>query len=137
MQKKYQTGLMWFRRDLRLHDNAALHHALKSCHQVFCVFVFDSEILDALPTADRRVEFIRESLLELDTELRNLGELHRISDAGLIVEPEMRYHGWPACSMRTPFSPTTTTNHRPQPVMPRSRQVWRSPASDFTASRTR
>ncbi len=85
MQKKYQTGLMWFRRDLRLQDNAALHHALKSCRQVFCVFVFDSEILDVLPTADRRVEFIRESLIELDAELRAMGQLHRISDAGLIV----------------------------------------------------
>ena len=63
---------MWFRRDLRSDDNAALHHALKSCKQVFCVFIFDKEILDALPRADRRVEFIRESLVELDAELRNM-----------------------------------------------------------------
>ena len=69
---------MWFRRDLRVDDNAALYHALRACRQVVCVFVFDRAILDALPRADRRVEFIRESLVELDAELRALG-------GGLIV----------------------------------------------------
>ena len=54
----FATGLVWFRRDLRSFDNAALHHALTSCQQVHCVFVFDKEILDSLPRADRRVEFI-------------------------------------------------------------------------------
>ena len=65
VDKIYPKGLMWFRRDLRVDDNAALHHALRSCRQVLCVFVFDRAILDALPSADRRVEFIRESLVEM------------------------------------------------------------------------
>ena len=56
MTKPYARGLMWFRRDLRVDDNAALYHALKSCEQVFCAFVFDSDILDPLPRVDRRVE---------------------------------------------------------------------------------
>ncbi len=64
---------MWFRRDLRLEDNAALYHALRSCRQVHCVFVFDSAILDGLPREDRRVEFIRESLVVLDDALRRAG----------------------------------------------------------------
>ena len=64
---------MWFRRDLRVDDNAALYHALRTCRQVMCVFVFDKHILDPLPRADRRVEFIRESLVELAAELRRLG----------------------------------------------------------------
>jgi deoxyribodipyrimidine photo-lyase len=82
MQKTLATGLVWFRRDLRAHDNAALHHALKSCRQVHCAFVFDTAILQGLPRADRRVEFIRESLVELDAALRRLaGHPH----AGLIV----------------------------------------------------
>ena len=59
-------------------DNAALYHALRTCLQVMCVFVFDKHILDPLPRADRRVEFIRESLVELAAELRQLG-------GGLIV----------------------------------------------------
>ena len=41
---------MWFRRDLRDFDHAALYHALKDTRAVFCAFIFDREILDALPT---------------------------------------------------------------------------------------
>jgi deoxyribodipyrimidine photo-lyase len=69
----YAAGLMWFRRDLRAVDNAALHHALRACERLHCAFVFDTAILDALPRADRRVEFIRESVAELDATLRELG----------------------------------------------------------------
>ena len=85
MQKKYRSGLMWFRRDLRVQDNAALYHALKACKQVFCVFVFDRDILDGLPRADRRVEFIRESLVSLDRQLRQLGAAHGNPGAGLMA----------------------------------------------------
>jgi deoxyribodipyrimidine photo-lyase len=70
MHTTYDKGLMWFRRDLRSDDNAALYHALKTCKKVLCVFVFDQEILAPLPRADRRVEFIRESLVDLDAQLR-------------------------------------------------------------------
>ena len=56
------TALTWFRRDLRVADNAALYHALKNHAAVHCAFVFDTAILDALPRADRRVDFIRESI---------------------------------------------------------------------------
>ena len=67
-------ALVWFRRDLRDFDHAALSHALRDAGEVFCAFVFDREILDALPSpADRRVEFIRESLVELDGALRKRG----------------------------------------------------------------
>jgi deoxyribodipyrimidine photo-lyase len=72
MHTSYDKGLMWFRRDLRADDNAALYHALKSCKKVVCVFVFDKEILAPLPRADRRVEFIRESLVDLDAQLSAL-----------------------------------------------------------------
>ena len=82
MNQQFATGLMWFRRDLRVDDNTALFEALRSCRQVHCVFVFDSEILDPLPRADRRVEFIRESLVDLDESLRALAG-H--ANAGLIV----------------------------------------------------
>ena len=85
MQKKYDTGLMWFRRDLRVDDNAAFYHALKSCRQVFCLFVFDKAILDTLPRADRRVEFIRESLVDLTGQLKALGQNHGVNNVNLIV----------------------------------------------------
>lgn len=67
-------SLVWFRRDLRDFDHAALYHALKSSQQVFCIFVFDTEILDLLINkADRRVEFIWESVNELKTALQKNG----------------------------------------------------------------
>ncbi|MEQ9108605.1 MAG: deoxyribodipyrimidine photo-lyase [Limnobacter sp.] len=78
----YAKGLMWFRRDLRTHDNAALFYALKHCQQVHCVFVYDKTILDALPNkADRRVEFIWESCMALKKKLQSFGgNLHLVYD---------------------------------------------------------
>ena len=77
------STLVWFRRDLRDFDHAALSAALADGKQVFCAFVFDTKILDALQSkCDRRVHFIHESLLELDAALRTKG-------GGLIVR-----HGW-------------------------------------------
>jgi deoxyribodipyrimidine photo-lyase len=73
MDTPYASALLWLRRDLRLQDNAALYHALKSAAAVHCAFVFDTGILRGLPRADRRVEFIRASLVELDAALRKLG----------------------------------------------------------------
>lgn len=69
----FEKTLVWFRRDLRSFDHAALHHALTQSKQVYCAFIFDRIILDDLPKADRRVEFIHASLLELDAALRALG----------------------------------------------------------------
>ena len=69
-----RAALVWFRRDLRAADHAALHAALRGHRAVHCVFVFDTEILDALPSrADRRVDFIWRSLGELRAALRALG----------------------------------------------------------------
>ena len=90
MHKPFSTGLVWFRRDLRVADNAALFHALKNCHKVHCAFVFDTDILKELPTQDRRVAFIRESLVELDVLLRTAAlqagvEASLAAQLGLIV----------------------------------------------------
>ncbi len=82
MDRKYAAGLVWFRRDLRTEDNAALHHALRHCAKVYCAFVFDKAILDPLPRADRRVEFIHAAVVELDHGLRQLAGN---AAAGLIV----------------------------------------------------
>ena len=71
------TALVWFRRDLRLTDHAALHHALNSARRIVCAFVFDREILDPLrdggTPADRRVEFILDAVEGLDAGLRAHG----------------------------------------------------------------
>ena len=82
METPFSCGLVWLRRDLRVNDHAALHQALRHCQRVHVVFVFDTEILNALPRADRRVEFIRESLVEVDVHLRAMAGHPQ---AGLIV----------------------------------------------------
>jgi deoxyribodipyrimidine photo-lyase len=79
------AALVWLRRDLRVDDHAALYHALRAARRVWCGFVFDREILDALPRADRRVEFIRDSLVGVDAALRALGASHGVDGVGLIV----------------------------------------------------
>ena len=76
MERTLDAALVWFRRDLRTHDHAALYHALRSARRVWCVFVFDTQILDELPRADRRVEFILDSLGDLDAQLRALAGGH-------------------------------------------------------------
>lgn len=71
MQK---VNICWFRRDLRLDDNAALYHALKSNRPVVPIFIFDRHILDELEAKeDRRVEFIHAALEEMQESLRTLG----------------------------------------------------------------
>lgn len=85
MDKPLAAALVWFRRDLRADDHAALYHALRAARRVWCAFVFDTDILDALPHADRRVEFIRDSLVDLDAQLRALGQAHGVEGGGLIV----------------------------------------------------
>ena len=74
MDKSLDTALVWFRRDLRIEDHAALYHACRAARRVWCAFVFDRDILDPLPRADRRVEFIRESVVALSGALERLGE---------------------------------------------------------------
>jgi deoxyribodipyrimidine photo-lyase len=65
-----KVSIMWFRRDLRLGDNAALYHALQSGFPVVPVFIFDKKILDKLADkTDRRVEFIHSALQNMQQEL--------------------------------------------------------------------
>jgi len=68
------VSVFWFRRDLRLEDNAGLYHALKGEHPVLPFFIFDRHILDALEERDdARVEFIHDTLQELKKELGEQG----------------------------------------------------------------
>jgi len=69
-----KINICWFRRDLRLTDNAALYHALKSDLPVLPIFIFDKNILEKLADkADARVTFLHNTLLELNKELKTLG----------------------------------------------------------------
>src|SRR4030095_15150740 len=68
------VNVFWFRRDLRLHDNAGLYHALKQGKPVVPIFIFDRNILDEIEDRqDRRVEFIHSSLHEIERLLAVTG----------------------------------------------------------------
>ncbi|MCY7291037.1 MAG: DNA photolyase family protein [Ferruginibacter sp.] len=69
-----KVNIFWFRRDIRLEDNAALYYALKSEHPVIPLFIFDNEILDKLENKkDSRVTFIHDTLLEMQEKLIQIG----------------------------------------------------------------
>lgn len=59
--------ILWFRRDLRLEDNAILAHASKD---VLPIFIFDTNILNTLPKNDKRVSFIYQSVIKLKKQLQ-------------------------------------------------------------------
>lgn len=64
-------SIFWFRRDLRLHDNTGLFHALSENQSVLPLFIFDKKILDKLDHKDdARVTFIHNTLQEIKSSLR-------------------------------------------------------------------
>lgn len=67
---KPEITIFWFRRDLRLTDNAALCEALKNNSNVLPIFIFDKNILSQLENKeDKRVLFIYNALIELNNKL--------------------------------------------------------------------
>jgi deoxyribodipyrimidine photo-lyase len=71
--------IVWFRQDLRLHDNEALTHALQSGEEVYPVYVFDERVfLQNSPfgfrkTGIHRARFIIEAVQDLRASLQKLG----------------------------------------------------------------
>lgn len=68
------VNYFWFRRDLRMEDNAGLYHALKTGKALKTVFIFDTQILSKLQDKkDARVTFIHDALVNLKEELETYG----------------------------------------------------------------
>lgn len=76
MNKK---AIIWFRQDLRLHDNEAFHDALQSTTDIIPVFVFDDRLFSSntrfgFPkTSKYRAQFIIESIHDLRQNLKQIG----------------------------------------------------------------
>lgn len=88
MDNNIPVTIFWFRRDLRLNDNAGLYHALKSGKPVLPLFIFDREILDKLEDKDdARVNFIYNTIEKLHHELHNNG-------SSLLVIYDKATHAW-------------------------------------------
>ncbi|MBS1592367.1 MAG: deoxyribodipyrimidine photo-lyase, partial [Bacteroidetes bacterium] len=70
---KTKISIFWFRRDLRLEDNAGLYQALSSNVPVFPIFIFDKEILNKLEDKhDRRVDYIHQALSGINEKLKTV-----------------------------------------------------------------
>lgn len=68
-----KINIFWFRRDLRLEDNAGLFHALTSTRPVMPLFIFDTEIVEKLEKDDARITFIFEHLQKIQQGLKKRG----------------------------------------------------------------
>ncbi|UTF60707.1 deoxyribodipyrimidine photo-lyase [Gilvimarinus sp. DA14] len=82
-------SLVWFRNDLRVHDNPALHYALQDQEdatkpQVQAVYVLCDEFITSHPVGARKLWFVRETLRELQIDLAASGiklDLLRVAKA--------------------------------------------------------
>ena len=126
-------ALVWFRRDLRLDDHPALAHALHEAEDVWCAFVLDRPLLDPLPRADRRVEFIRASLAELDARIAALG---RRRGARLIVRHGDPVHEIPTLAAALDVGQVVAHHDDDPYALARDRRVADALAADGRAWRT-
>lgn len=102
------VSIFWFRRDLRLDDNAGLYHALRGPHPVLPLFIFDRNILDDLPDRrDARVEFIHHTVTDLKKQLEGIGST-------LLVRQGRPDEVWAALLRETPVA-AVYTNHDHEP----------------------
>jgi len=68
-----KLNVFWFRRDLRIFDNAGFFHALNQAENVLPVFIFDTDILENLSKTDARVSFIHQSLEAIHRQFLKVG----------------------------------------------------------------
>ena len=79
MARANKTAILWFRNDLRIHDNEALHDALEAAENVIPVYIFDPRVFLSktkfgFPKVGKyRAKFIFESIIDLKLSLQNLG----------------------------------------------------------------
>ncbi|WP_255195636.1 DASH family cryptochrome [Halorarius litoreus] len=74
-----ETAIVWFRRDLRVHDNETLAAAVRDADRILPVYCFDpaeftqSQYVDEPKTGPHRVTFLRESVADLRESVRERG----------------------------------------------------------------
>jgi deoxyribodipyrimidine photo-lyase len=101
-------NIIWFRRDLRLTDNAALYHALNSGKPVLPIFIFDTSILNHLEDKhDRRVAFIHAAIEQMQQSLIQIGSSLEVYYGTPLEVFEKLYHKY---KIETVF-----TNHDYEP----------------------
>jgi len=86
--RRVKHCILWFRNDLRIHDNAIFHHpSVKAAERVTPVYIFDprhfkdTDFGSSRKTGGFRAQFIRESVNDLRSSLKSLG-----SDLSMFVD---------------------------------------------------
>ncbi|MNK32517.1 Cryptochrome DASH [compost metagenome] len=73
-----KTGLVWFKNDLRLHDNEALTKAIEECDELIFCYAIEKSIFKKLGLGFKkcdinRFKFLEQSVVELQNQLDKLG----------------------------------------------------------------
>ena len=72
MIKEEKIAVVWFKRDLRLHDNEAVFNAIQSGNKVLLLYVFEPILLNDPHYSERHWNFIKESIHDINNELEKL-----------------------------------------------------------------
>jgi deoxyribodipyrimidine photo-lyase len=72
-----KRAIYWLRNDLRLHDNVIFYNKLQNYSEVLPVYILDRRIFESNELGSKRIgefrkTFLRETLLDLQSALRNL-----------------------------------------------------------------
>jgi len=67
------VSIWWIRRDLRLRDNYALQEAISTSDIVIPLFILDPKLIESSRSSQRRLDFLYQSLAELDKDLQARG----------------------------------------------------------------
>ncbi|TBM98515.1 deoxyribodipyrimidine photo-lyase [Hyunsoonleella flava] len=85
MNTKPQVNVVWLKRDLRLHDNEAIFNALKTGRQVLLLYSFEPILMDDAHYSERHWNFIKESLVDLNAELKQYNSKVLIVQSDIIA----------------------------------------------------
>lgn len=119
LKTKDKIAIFWFRRDLRLHDNAGLYYALRSGYPVVPLFIFDRNILDELEDKkDARLTFIHQTISDIRLELKE-------KKADMLVEYDFPAKVWERLVDAYDIAEVyTNTDYEPYAI-DRDREVYR------------
>ena len=70
--KKQPLSIVWFKKDLRIHDHEPLHLASKEPN-LACIYIYEDELISQGHFTYRQLHFLNESLIQLERDLKDIG----------------------------------------------------------------
>ncbi|MGV3523459.1 MAG: FAD-binding domain-containing protein [Candidatus Sericytochromatia bacterium] len=132
--KKYQQGIWWIKRDLRLLDNPALHAVLTQCERVLPVYVLEPEWLAADDCSAQHVDAVFQALEDLRDRLAQRGAPLLILQGSLPAVWQDLHARWPFAALfshqETGVSWTRSRDLQVRDWCRRHRVDWHEPAQN-------